>query len=96
MRRVLASNRETNVFHTGFKACDDYTGGEAAIDAVAASGCPLLFLLGAADQMTPPRAAKALSAGSPSAKTVVVQAGHALMSEAPDDVLFALRDFLTI
>jgi hypothetical protein len=24
----------------------------------------------------------------------VVQAGHALMSEAPDDVLFALRDFL--
>jgi pimeloyl-ACP methyl ester carboxylesterase len=54
----------------------------------------VLFLLGAADQMTPPKAAKSLSAKAPSSKTVVVQAGHALMSEAPDDVLFALRDFL--
>ena len=29
MRRVLASNREANVFHIGFKACDDYANGEA-------------------------------------------------------------------
>jgi len=94
MRRVLASNRETNVFHTGFKACDDYAGGEAAMDAVAAAGCPLLFLLGAADQMTPPRAARDLAARAPQAKVVTVAAGHALMSEAPDAVLFALRDFL--
>ena len=92
MRRVLASNREVNVFHVGFKACNDYANGEAAIAAVQ---CPVLFLLGAADQMTPPKAAKTLSANAPSSKTVVVQAGHALMSEAPDDVLFALRDFLT-
>ncbi|MEZ5606142.1 MAG: alpha/beta hydrolase [Burkholderiaceae bacterium] len=27
MRRVLASNREVNVFHTGFLACDRYAGG---------------------------------------------------------------------
>ncbi|TPG17438.1 alpha/beta fold hydrolase [Variovorax guangxiensis] len=92
MRRVLASNRDANVFHIGFKACDDYKNGETAIAAVQ---CPVLFLLGAADQMTPPKAAKVLSAKSPASKTVVVQAGHALMSEAPDDVLFALRDFLT-
>jgi pimeloyl-ACP methyl ester carboxylesterase len=91
MRRVLASNREVNVFHVGFNACNDYANGEAAIAAVR---CPVLFLLGAADQMTPPKAAKTLSAKVPSSKTVVVQAGHALMSEAPDDVLFALRDFL--
>jgi pimeloyl-ACP methyl ester carboxylesterase len=92
MRRVLASNREVNVFHVGFNACNDYANGEAAIAAVQ---CPVLFLLGAADQMTPPKAAKSLSARAPSSKTVVVQAGHALMTEAPDDVLFALRDFLT-
>ena len=92
MRRVLASNREVNVFHVGFNACNDYANGEAAIGAVR---CPVLFLLGAADQMTPPKGAKTLSAKAPSSKTVVVQAGHALMSEAPDDVLFALRDFLT-
>ena len=91
MRRVLASNREVNVFHVGFNACNDYANGEAAMAAVQR---PVLFLLGAADQMTPPKAAKSLSAKAPSSKTVVVQAGHALMSEAPDEVLFALRDFL--
>ena len=91
MRRVLLSNRETNVFHTGFKACNDYANGEAAMAAVT---CPVLFLLGAADQMTPPRATKTLTAKAPHAKVVTVQAGHALMSEAPDDVLFALADFV--
>jgi pimeloyl-ACP methyl ester carboxylesterase len=90
MRRVLASNREANVFHTGFKACNDYADGEAAMAAVK---CPVLFVLGAADQMTPPRAAKALIAKAPDAKVVTVQAGHSLMTEAPDAVLFALADF---
>lgn len=91
MRRVLASNREVNVFHVGFNACNDYANGEAAIAAVQ---CPVLFLLGAADQMTPPKAARTLSAKALSSRTVVVQAGHQLMTEAPDEVLFALRDFL--
>lgn len=91
MRRVLASNRDANVFYIGFKACNDYAGGEAAMEQVQ---CPVLFLLGAADQMTPPRTAKALQSKAANAKTVVVEAGHALMSEAPDAVLFALRDFL--
>ncbi|WP_219220157.1 alpha/beta fold hydrolase [Variovorax boronicumulans] len=91
MRRVLASNRDANVFHIGFKACNDYANGEAAI---AKLQCPVLFLLGEADQMTPPRAAKALIGKAPQARVVTVQAGHALMSEAPDAVLFALRDFV--
>jgi len=92
MRRVLASNRDANVFHIGFKACNDYANGEVAMAAVT---CPVLFLLGQADQMTPPRAAKALAATARQARVVTVQAGHALMSEAPDAVLFALRDFVT-
>lgn len=91
MRRVLASNRDANVFYIGFKACNDYANGEAAMEKVQ---CPVLFLLGDADQMTPPRAAKALAAKARHAKVVTVQAGHALMSEAPDAVLFALRDFV--
>ena len=57
MRRVLASNPRENVFHLGFVACDSYHGAEAAMDRVS---CPVLFLLGEADQMTPPRAAKPL------------------------------------
>ena len=91
MRRVLASNRQANVFHIGFKACNDYTNGEAAMAAVT---CPVLFLLGASDQMTPPRATTTLIGKAAAAKVVTVKAGHALLSEAPDDVLFALRDFL--
>lgn len=91
MRRVLNSNREVNVFHVGFKACNDYANGEAAIDAVK---CPVLFLLGKGDQMTLASAAQTLIKRKPEAKVATVQAGHALMSEAPDDVLFALADFL--
>ena len=90
MRRVLASNRDANVFHIGFKACNDYANGEAAMEAVQ---CPVLFLLGDADQMTPPRATRALVGKARNARVVTVHAGHALMSEAPDEVLFALRDF---
>lgn len=91
MRRVLASNREANVFHIGFKACNDYANGEAAVAKVA---CPVLFLLGASDQMTPPRATATLIGQARDAKVVTVNAGHQLMSEAPDATLFALRDFL--
>jgi pimeloyl-ACP methyl ester carboxylesterase len=91
MRRVLASNREANVFHIGFKACNDYAGGDAAMAAVQ---CPVLFVLGKSDQMTPPRATQALIAKASGARVVHVAAGHQLMSEAPDEVLFALRDFL--
>ena len=91
MRRVLASNRSVNVFHIGFKACNDYANGEAAMAAVQ---CPTMFLLGSADQMTPPRAARALVDKARAPKVVTVAAGHSLMTEAPDAVLFALADFL--
>ncbi|MBU1360445.1 MAG: alpha/beta hydrolase [Gammaproteobacteria bacterium] len=91
MRRVLASNPHANVFHTGFKACNDYANGEGAMRAVR---CPTLFVLGDADQMTPPRAARRLIDAAPNARVVTVEAGHSLMTEAPDAVLFALKDFL--
>ena len=91
MRRVLASNTKVNVFHRGFVACDSYAGGEAAIEKVQ---CPVLFLLGKSDAMAPPKAAQALRQKASNAKTVMVEAGHQMMTEAPDAVLFALRDFL--
>jgi pimeloyl-ACP methyl ester carboxylesterase len=94
-RRVLASNPRANVFHRGFKACDSYANGEKAIAAIT---CPVLFVLGAQDQMTPPKAAQSLvGAAKESGKTVkVVQlpVGHHQMTETPDATLFALRDFL--
>ena len=91
MRRVLASNTQANVFSIGFKACDSYAGGETAMAQVQ---CPTLFLLGQQDQMTPPKAAQSLIAKATHARVVKLQAGHSLMTEAPEAVLHALVDFL--
>jgi pimeloyl-ACP methyl ester carboxylesterase len=94
-RRVLASNRKVNVFHRGFKACDSYANGENAIAQVT---CPVLFLLGAQDQMTQPRAAQPLIAKAKetgkTCKVVYLPLGHHQMTETPDEALFAIRDFL--
>ncbi|HSV53830.1 MAG TPA: alpha/beta hydrolase [Burkholderiaceae bacterium] len=94
-RRVLASNQSANVFHRGFKACDSYANGEAAIAAIT---CPVLFLLGAQDQMTMPKAAQGLVAKARESgrKVQVAQlpVGHHQMTETPDETLFAIRDFL--
>ncbi|MDI1267776.1 MAG: alpha/beta hydrolase [Polaromonas sp.] len=94
-RRVLASNTKVNVFHRGFKACDSYANGDNAITQIT---CPVLFLLGAQDQMTPAKAAQPLIAKArASGKTVQVASlpvGHHQMTEAPEQTLFAMRDFL--
>ena len=94
-RRVLRSNPDVNVFHRGFVACDSYAGGEAAMAQIT---CPVLFALGAQDQMTQPKAAQGLiNAARAAGKTVQVAhlpVGHNQMTEAPEETLFALRDFL--
>jgi pimeloyl-ACP methyl ester carboxylesterase len=94
-RRVLASNPKVNVFHRGFKACDSYANGEAAIAAIA---CPVLFVLGAQDQMTPAKSAQSLiDKAREHGKRVQVArlpVGHHQMTETPDATLFAIRDFL--
>lgn len=91
MKRVLASNPGVNVFHRGFVACDSYAGGDAAMEKVR---CPVLFVLGKDDAMTPPKAAASLQQRARDGRTVLVDGGHQTMTEAPDAVLFALRDFL--
>jgi pimeloyl-ACP methyl ester carboxylesterase len=94
-RRVLASNSQVNVFHRGFKACDSYANGEAAMAAIT---CPVLLVLGAQDQMTLTKNADLLIAtakeGGKKLKVVKVPVGHHQMTEAPDETLFAIRDFL--
>ncbi len=95
-RRVLASNTEVNVFHRGFKACDDYANGLQAMQGVT---CPVLFLLGQQDQMTTPRAAQSLiDAAKANGKTfqvAYVPMGHHQMNESPEETLAALKHFLT-
>ena len=94
-RRVLRSNSKVNVFHRGFKACDSYANGDHAIAQVT---CPVLFVLGAQDQMTQAKAAQGLiDKARATGKTVTIATlpvGHHQMTETPEETLFAMRDFL--
>ena len=94
-RRVLASNTTVNLFHRGFLACDIYANGESAIDQIT---CPVLFILGAHDQMTPLRAAQLLINKAKSShkrvQVVNLPVGHHQMLETPEDTLFAIWNFL--
>lgn len=90
MQRVLARGEgqaPVNLFHHDFSLCDAYANGLAAAASVR---CPATLLLGERDQMTPPKATLPLTQAL-KARTVTVPAGHALMQEAPDAVLAALR-----
>jgi pimeloyl-ACP methyl ester carboxylesterase len=91
MRRTLKSNPNVNIFYTGFHACNSYLGGEQAM---AAAQCPTLFVMGQYDQMTPPRAAQGLVKLAKNARSTTVAAGHAMMTEAPDEVLVAIKGLL--
>jgi len=89
MQRMAARGAD-GLFHTDFAACNAYANGEAAAASV---GCPTLFVQGKKDMMTPPRSAQLLTGGVKHARVVGVDAGHAMMSEAPDAVLDALQRF---
>ena len=98
MRRVLASNAKENVFHIGFKACDSYERAFEALNRLVAgiesAQSAILFIVGVADQMTTPKAAQALIEKAPDAKVASVTGGHQMMTESPEEVLSALKDFL--
>jgi pimeloyl-ACP methyl ester carboxylesterase len=94
-RRVLASNPRVNVFHRGFQACDSYAHGEQAIAQIT---CPVLFVLGAQDQMTLAKSAQGLITTARDAgkavQVVMVPVGHHQMTESPDETLSVLLGFL--
>jgi pimeloyl-ACP methyl ester carboxylesterase len=76
-----------NLFEHDFRICDAYARG---LEAAAAVTCPVHVVLGQRDVMTPPRAVGEL-AEALAARVHPLPAGHALMQEAPDGVLRALR-----
>lgn len=91
LMRHIARRNGPGVLVTDFAACNAYAAG---LDAAAALRCPALFLLGANDQMTPPRAARALREACAEASELVLPGcGHALMTEAAGPVLEALEHF---
>ena len=95
MRRVQASNTAFNLFFTGFTACNDYKNGLAGVLSIKAA---MLFIVGKFDQMAHSKASQTLidaaKTSQKNVKVVTLDAGHQMMSEAPDGVLMALKDFL--
>jgi len=87
MRRVLASQQQTNLFAHDFAVCDAYANG---LKAAAQVRCAAHLILGNEDAMTPPKAAREL-AQALRASVQHLPGGHSLMQEQPDGVLNALR-----
>jgi len=88
----LMERSRPGVLYTDLAACNHYAGG---LSAAASVRCPTLLLLGQRDLMAPAKNATALAAALADSRVVTVpDCGHSLMTEAPDAVLDALRDFL--
>jgi pimeloyl-ACP methyl ester carboxylesterase len=89
--RSLNERSKPGALHAALAACNAY---RPSMDAVRALKIPTLVVAGTRDQMTQFKAGKALAAEIPGAKLVSLEAGHSMMSEAPRELLQALRDFL--
>jgi pimeloyl-ACP methyl ester carboxylesterase len=77
------------VLYNDLNACNDYR-------LAGNVGCPVLFVLGKRDVMTPPKMAADLQKSLPGSKTVsIAPSGHSLMAEAPDATLDALIGFFS-
>jgi len=88
----LMERMRPNVLHADLIACSSYTNG---LKAAAAIRCPTLVLLGGRDVMAPVKAAREVAKTLSDARVVTLAGcGHAMMSEEPDAVLDALRQFL--
>ena len=87
----LLERARPGVLFTDLRACNDYRDGLAAAATVAV---PATLLLGERDLMTPAKAGLELAAALPNARVITLKgAGHMLMSERPDEVLAAVREF---
>jgi pimeloyl-ACP methyl ester carboxylesterase len=92
MQKRLMERQAAGVLYADFKACNDYAGGVGAATKV---GCPTLVIAGSRDQMTPASAGYDVAKRIAGAQVVTIEgSGHALLAEAPDAVLDAIKDFV--
>jgi pimeloyl-ACP methyl ester carboxylesterase len=88
----LMERSRPGALYTDLLACHCYAGGLSAAGNIR---CAVLLILGERDLMAPAKNAVALSAALADRRVVSVpDCGHSLMTEAPDAVLDALREFL--
>jgi pimeloyl-ACP methyl ester carboxylesterase len=90
MRKVQASSSHSSLFHHDFSVCNNYERGLTAAHTVT---CPVTLILGHADQMTQPKQAREIALAL-KATVCELDAGHSLMTEAPEQLLGVLRDVL--
>jgi pimeloyl-ACP methyl ester carboxylesterase len=91
MQSVQAGNTQGNVLATDLAACNAYAD---APNMAARVRAPVVFILGEHDRMTPTQATQRLREALPQARVTQLDAGHALMSEAPAAVAQALTVLL--
>ncbi len=88
----LFERSRPGVLHADMNACNQYLQG---LERASAVTCPVLLVLGKGDRLTPVRATLPLQDALPDSRVVVLDSsGHTLMTEAPNALLDALRDFL--
>ena len=87
----LMERMDQGVLPADFAACNDYAGG---LVRAAQIRCPVMFILGRRDMMTPPRGAQELIRAIGHSRVVMLESGHALPAEKPDEVLDNLFGFL--
>ena len=87
LMRRMQDGGEGNLFEHDFRVCDAYANG---LEAAARVRCPAHLIVGTRDVMTPAKATKELATVL-RATVARVASGHALMQEAPDAVLNAMR-----
>jgi pimeloyl-ACP methyl ester carboxylesterase len=90
--RQLVARSRPGVQYADLAACHAYA---ASLEAIGALQVPTLVIAGRRDQMTPLKAGQALATLIPGAKFAAVDTGHAMMIEAPRDVLAAILAHLT-
>lgn len=80
-----------NVLFNDLNACREYGQG---LESAARVACPTLLLAGRGDIMTPISVARDLVEAIPDARMRVLECGHLMMSEKPNEVLDALVAFI--
>jgi pimeloyl-ACP methyl ester carboxylesterase len=91
--RRLNGRSRGGVLAADLAACHAY---RPPNEALAAVRIPTLVVAGKRDQMTPLKAGKSVADRIPGSRFMTLDAGHSMMSEAPRELAFALRDFLAM
>jgi pimeloyl-ACP methyl ester carboxylesterase len=89
--RQLVGRARPGVQHADLAACHAYA---PSMEAMRQMAIPTLVIAGRRDVMTPLKAGQALARAIPGASLVTLDAGHAMMIEAPREMLTALRAHL--